>query len=225
MRSPEASRPEMATRNTEPLTSRTLTPQEEEREAFLRGKVQIVSPAIQPQRQELLDTGSQLLTNQEPFTAADLFAFADTMEKAAGSVHLGDGETLTVVPDIVPQTGVAQISIHQKVEKDGASINVVFQGTEGNPDKRYVYGENFSLGSNHNTRGTALRNGSTERDIPHAYSRRMDVKGTPLDTENAREIFTEVFVRHLANAGRISPDTAAEAIQEGTPVEALVGSK
>lgn len=185
-------------------------------------QAQVTQPAPHPKRQELLDKCSHLLTKPEPFTVADLFSFADAMGKVAGEHRLGNDETVVVVPDIVPETGVAKISLHEKITEEGPSLNIVFQGAHGNQDSRYVYGEDFSRGTNHTTRARIDNlNGRA-----HRYSPRTDTNGEIFDIETTgREICNEVFVRHLVNAGRISPDQAAEAIQKGTSVEELVGAK
>ncbi|MBA3724275.1 MAG: hypothetical protein H0W89_05310 [Candidatus Levybacteria bacterium] len=184
----------------------------------------IIPPVTGSERKRSLDNASQLLTKDEPFTKADAFAFADAMQNAAGTVDMGDGEFVTVVPDIIPRTGRAEITIHT----DGKSLNVVFQDVDtsekGDEDRqmpkqtRYVLGENFGRGGNHTTKPLLAGN-------PHPVSTRPEAPGEQLDLEtDGRKILMEIYVAHQTAEGKLDPAQAGVVIKqlhEGTPIREL----
>ncbi len=198
----------------------------------------ISSPAEPSRRYELLDQSSKLLTKEDPFTVADVFAFTDAIQEIAGSAHLDKSESLAIVPDIIPKTGVAKMSLHQRIDPDGASLNIVYQGAAGKPDTRYVIGEDFSRGVNYNTPYIVEFKSSepdedgtrpNENARMYPYSRRMDVNGVQLDPEtDGRRICEDIYVAYLADAGRIEPNQAKiakEILHEGTPITMLEPAK
>jgi hypothetical protein len=249
MRSIEASRPNLTTEEALPKTP--VAPfyhsrAEIQREHEVRIKhpdynpvthIRMIPRAELPQRKDLLDANSRLLTKKGPFTTADVFAFADNMQRAAESIILDESisltkgvrlnhqESLTVVPDIIPETGRARISLQQRVDGTGASINIVTHGVGDKPDTRYVIGENFAQGVNHTTNPMT----SEGRYKTHHTSTKASTEGVVLDPETTgRALCEDIFVAHLANAGRISPDQADQVItqlHEGTPVTQLEPAK
>jgi hypothetical protein len=204
-----------------------------------------IPPAKGEERNQLLDNASKILTKEGPFTAKDVIHFTDTMLAAARSFRIADDEHVIAVPDRIPDTGIKHMTIHRKEGPEGPSVNIVYQAVDnhkkGDPDRqmpaqtRYVIGENFGTGTFVST-ATSLHIGSTETAArPFPYNQKPEATGINLDTPSSerddqkrRDICTDVYVAHLANAGRIRPDQAGvirEKLHEGTPVSQLEPAK